>query len=174
MTSKKNELPCRGAKQECARLSAKNPPSLLHVDHDGTTTKNREIVWLLIVGNSNPTDISELTLCRTYLLCSKSVYYAASSKLLHLTIPSVSWFAMTEYRPSFSLVIDVLIDKSLSFNSRLVTYIVYVLWIHSLALSLSILITTETYCLHLYRRLWQLFYSQISRIFRYRERQACI
>ena len=69
---------------------------------------------------------------------------------------------MTDYWPSFRTVVDVPIDKSLSFNSRLVTYLDYVLSIHSLALLLSILITTEIYLLHPYRRLYHLFIAQIS------------
>ncbi len=72
---------------------------------------------------------------------------------------------MTDYWPSFRPVVDVSIDKSLSFNSCLVAYFDYVLRIHSLGLSLSILITTEIYLLHLYRRLYHLFISQISENF---------
>ena len=42
---------------------------------------------------------------------------------------------MTDYRPPFSLVIEVPVDKSLSFNSRIMTYLDYVLSIHRLSLS---------------------------------------
>jgi len=64
---------------------------------------------------------------------------------------------MTDYWPSFRTVVDVLIDKSLSFNSCLVAYLDYVLRIHSLGLLLSISILTEIYLLHQYRRLYHLF-----------------
>jgi len=50
-------------------------------------------------------------------------------------ISSVSLAAMTEYWPSFSLIIDVPVDKSLSFNSCPVTNFDYVLGIHYPALS---------------------------------------
>ena len=69
---------------------------------------------------------------------------------------------MMDYWPSFRSVVDVPIDKSLSFNSCLVAYLDYVLRIHGLGLSLSILITTEIYFLHLYRRLYHFFIAQNS------------
>jgi len=44
---------------------------------------------------------------------------------------------MTDYRPPFSFVIDVLVDKSLGFNSRIVTYLDYVLSIHYFTISFA-------------------------------------
>lgn len=61
--------------------------------------------------------------------------YAGFSNLLRLMIPAVSLAAMTDYRPPFSFVVDVPVDKSLGFNSRLVAYLDYVFSIHHLSLS---------------------------------------
>jgi hypothetical protein len=50
-------------------------------------------------------------------------------------IPAMSLAAMTDYRPLFSFIIDVPIDKSLGFNSCLAAYLDYILSIHHLSLS---------------------------------------
>ena len=50
-------------------------------------------------------------------------------------ISGVSLGAMTDYRPPFSLIIDVLVDKSLGFNSCFMAYFDYVLSIHYFTLS---------------------------------------
>jgi hypothetical protein len=63
------------------------------------------------------------------------VSYAVFSNLLCLMIPALSLAAMTDYWPPFSFVIDVLVDKSLGFNSCLAAYLDYVLSIHYFALS---------------------------------------
>ena len=54
-------------------------------------------------------------------------------------IPGVRRAAMTDSWPPFSFIIDMLVDKSLGFNSRFMTYLDYVLSIHYFALSLSII-----------------------------------
>jgi len=66
------------------------------------------------------------------------VSYTCFSELHGLMVPGVSWAAMTDNWPPFSLIIDMLVDKSLGFNSRFMTYLDYVLSIHYFALSLSI------------------------------------
>lgn len=63
--------------------------------------------------------------------------YAVFSDILSLMKPSLSLAAMTDYWPPFSFIIDVLVDKSLGFNSCLVAYLDEVLSIHYFALSLS-------------------------------------
>jgi hypothetical protein len=68
----------------------------------------------------------------------ENVSYSGFSALPGWTIAVVSRAAMTDYRPPFSFVIDVLIYKSLGFNSRFVAYLDYVLSIHYFVLSLSI------------------------------------
>jgi hypothetical protein len=65
------------------------------------------------------------------------VSYAVFSDMLGMMIPRVSRAAMTDYWPPFSFIIDVLVDKSLGFNSCFVAYLDYVLSVHYLALSLS-------------------------------------
>jgi len=55
--------------------------------------------------------------------------------MLGLMIPVVSRVAMTDCWPPFSFIIDVLVDKSLGFNSRFMTYLDYVLSIHYFTLS---------------------------------------
>jgi hypothetical protein len=63
--------------------------------------------------------------------------YAVFTDILSFMIPTLSLAAMTDYWPPFSFIIDVLVDKSLGFNSCFVTYLDYVLSIHYFTLSLS-------------------------------------
>ena len=52
-------------------------------------------------------------------------------------VAAVSGAGMTDYRPPFSVVIDVPVDESLGFNSCFVTYPDYVLSIHYFTLSFA-------------------------------------
>jgi hypothetical protein len=63
------------------------------------------------------------------------VSYAVFSNLLCLMVSGVSRAAMTDRWPPFSLIIDVLVDKSLGFNSCFMAYLDNVLSIHYSTLS---------------------------------------